>query len=137
MNKLVIVGNLVRDPETRVTQSGKNVCTFTVAVNRRRSTANNQQDADYFRVSAWEKLGDLCQQFLNKGRKVAVTGSVSVTAYKNSNGEAQASMNVYAEEVEFLTPKQEKQTEQNTPNAIVNTTQNKYVEVPDEELPFA
>lgn len=136
MNKLVIVGNLVRDPETRVTQSGKNVCTFTVAVNRRRSTANNQQDADYFRVSAWEKLGDLCQQFLNKGRKVAVTGSVSVTAYKNSAGEAQASMNVYAEEVEFLTPKQEKQTEQNTPNAIVNTTQNKYVEVPDEELPF-
>lgn len=136
MNKLVIVGNLVRDPETRVTQSGKNVCTFTVAVNRRRSTANNQQDADYFRVSAWEKLGDLCQQYLNKGRKVAVTGSVSVTAYKNSTGEAQASMNVYAEEVEFLTPKQEKQTEQNAPNAVVNTTQNKYVEVPDEELPF-
>lgn len=136
MNKLVIVGNLVRDPETRVTQSGKNVCTFTVAVNRRRSTANNQQDADYFRVSAWEKLGDLCQQYLNKGRKVAVTGSVSVTAYKNSAGEAQASMNVYADEVEFLTPKQEKQTEQNAPNAVVNTTQNKYVEVPDEELPF-
>ena len=136
MNKLVIVGNLVRDPETRVTQSGKNVCTFTVAVNRRHSTANNQQDADYFRVSAWEKLGDLCQQFLNKGRKVAVTGNVSVTAYKNSNGEAQASMNVYAEEVEFLTPKQEKQTEQNAPNAVVNTTQNKYVEVSDEELPF-
>lgn len=136
MQKLIIVGNLVRDPETRVTQSGKNVCTFTVAVNRRRSTANNQQDADFFRVSAWEKLGDLCQQYLSKGRKVAVTGSVSVTAYKNSNGEAQASMNVYAEEVEFLTPKQEKQTEQNTPNAIVNTTQNKYVEVVDEELPF-
>lgn len=136
MQKLIIVGNLVRDPETRVTQSGKNVCTFTVAVNRRRSTANNQQDADYFRVSAWEKLGDLCQQYLNKGRKVAVTGSVSVTAYKNSTGEAQASMNVYAEEVEFLTPKQEKQTEQNAPNAVVNTTQNKYVEVPDEELPF-
>lgn len=136
MNKLVIVGNLVRDPETRVTQSGKNVCTFTVAVNRRRSTANNQQDADYFRVSAWEKLGELCQQYLNKGRKVAVTGSVSVTAYKNSNGEAQASMNVYAEEVEFLTSKQEKQTEQNTPNAVVNTTQNKYVEVIDADLPF-
>lgn len=136
MNHLTIIGNLVRDPETRVTQSGKNVCTFTVAVNRRRSTANNQQDADYFRVSAWDKLGDLCQQFLNKGRKVAVTGSVSVTAYKNSNGEAQASMNVYAEEVEFLTPKQEKQTEQNTPNAVVNTTQNKYVEVDDDDLPF-
>ena len=136
MQKLIIVGNLVRDPETRVTQSGKNVCTFTVAVNRRRSTANNQQDADYFRVSAWEKLGGLCQQFLNKGRKVAVTGSVSVTAYKNSNGEAQASMNVYAEEVEFLTPKQEKQTEQNTPNAVVNNTQTKYVEVTDDDLPF-
>lgn len=135
MNHLTIIGNLVRDPETRVTQSGKNVCTFTVAVNRRHSTANNQQDADYFRVSAWEKLGELCQQFLNKGRKVAVTGSVSVTAYKNSAGEAQASMNVYAEEVEFLSPK-EQRTEQNTPNAVVNTTQNKYVEVDDDDLPF-
>lgn len=134
MQKLVIVGNLVRDPETRVTQSGKNVCTFTVAVNRRYSTANNQQDADYFRVSAWEKLGDLCQQFLNKGRKVAVTGSVSVTAYKNSNGEAQASMNVYAEEVEFLTSKKEQPAEQNTANAV--KPQTKYVEVTDEELPF-
>lgn len=134
MNKLIIAGNLVRDPETRITQSGKSVCTFTVAVNRRHSTANNQQDADYFRVSAWEKLGDLCQQFLNKGRKVAVTGSVSVTAYKNSNGEAQASMNVFADEVEFLSPKKEQAAEQNTANAV--KPQTKFVEVTDEELPF-
>lgn len=133
MQKLVIIGNVTADPEMRVTQTGKNVCTFTVAVNRRR---NANGEADFFRVSAWEKLGELCKQYLAKGRKVAVTGSVSVTAYKNSNGEAQASMNVYAEEVEFLTPKQEKQTEQNTPNAVVNNTQTKYVEVPDEELPF-
>ena len=136
MNKLIIVGNLVRDPETRITQSGKSVCAFTVAVNRRHSTANNQPDADYFRVSAWEKLGELCKQYLTKGRKVAVTGQVSVNAYKNSAGEAQASMNVYAEEVEFLTPKQEKQTELYTPNAVVNTTHTKYVEVTDDVLPF-
>lgn len=132
MQKLVIIGNVTADPEMRVTQAGKNVCTFTVAVNRRR---NANSEADFFRVSAWEKL-ELCKQYLAKGRKVAVTGSVSVTAYKSSAGEAQASMNVYAEEVEFLTPKQEKQTEQNTPNAVVNNTQTKYVEVEDEELPW-
>lgn len=134
MNKLIIVGNLVRDPETRITQSGKSVCTFTVAVNRRHSTANNQQDADFFRISAWEKLGELCQQHLVKGRKVGVVGSVSVSAYKNSNGEAQASMNVFADEVEFLSPKKEQPAEQNTANAV--EPQNKYVEVVDEELPW-
>lgn len=135
MNKLFIVGNLTRDPETRITQNGKNVCTFTVAVNRRHSTVNNQQDADFFRVSAWDKLGDLCQQYLVKGRKVSVVGHVSTTAYKNSNGEAQASMNVFAEDVEFLSPKQEQQVEHNTANAV--KPQNKFVEVIDEELPFA
>ena len=84
MNKLFIVGNLTRDPELRTTSSGISVCSFTVAVNRRRS--NNapagQPEADFFRVSAWRALGENCQKYLAKGRKVAVTGSVSVSTWK-------------------------------------------------------
>jgi single-strand DNA-binding protein len=106
MQKLIIVGNLVGDPQSRVTQAGKNVCTFTVAVNRR----HKKDETDFFRVSVWDRLGELCQQYLAKGRKVAVTGSVSVSTYSAQNGEVRGSLNVTADEVEFLTPKAQEQT---------------------------
>ena len=135
MNKVQIIGNLVRDPETRMAQNGITVCSFTVAVNRRRRDGH-EPEADFFRVSAWRQLGENCQKFLAKGRKVAVSGSVSVSAYKTSDGQARAQLEVAADDVEFLSPKADSLSEQNTPNAVVNTTQNKYVEVTDEELPF-
>lgn len=103
MNQLNIIGNLVRDPETR--QVGeKSVCTFTLAVNRRqhRDAQNNQPDADFFRVSVWGKSGESCQKYLTKGRKVAVTGSVSVHAFSGQDGTPKASLEVFAQSVEFL-----------------------------------
>lgn len=100
MNRLTIIGNLTRDPETRTTQSGKTVCTFTVAVNRRGS---GQQEADFFRVSAWNALGENCGKYLAKGRKVAVVGSVSVETFEsNKDGKTYATLQVMASEVEFL-----------------------------------
>ena len=99
MNKLTIIGNLCRDPELRSTQTGKDVCTFTVAVNRR----NDQ--VDYFRVSAWEERGRICQKYLTKGKKVCVIGPVSVSTYTNQNGETKATLEVLADEVEFLSPR--------------------------------
>lgn len=102
MNRLTIIGNLVREPETRTTQTGKNVCTFTVAVNRR-----GGEEADFFRVSAWDKLGETCQKFLGKGRKVCVLGPVSVRTYQDKNGETRASLEVTAQDVEFLSPRGE------------------------------
>ena len=69
MNKLTIIGNLTRDPESRTTPNGNNVCTFTVAVNRRRSQNSNQPEADFFRVSVFGVVGENCQRYLAKGRK--------------------------------------------------------------------
>ena len=106
MNKLTIIGNLTANPEVRTTQQGKSVCTFSVAVNRR-NKAENQPDADFFRVSAWNQLGEICGKYLTKGSKVAVIGSVSVHTYTTQQGEARASMEVMAREVEFLSSKQE------------------------------
>ena len=97
MNKAYIIGNLTADPELRTTTSGKNVCSFTVAVNRR-----NREGADFFRVTAWDNLGENCNKFLVKGRKVAVVGSVSVRAYQTKNGDPAASLELTAQEVEFL-----------------------------------
>ena len=103
MNKLTIIGNLTRDPELRTTQDGTSVCTFSVAVNRRsRRDAQNQPEADFFRVTAWRQLGENCAKFLAKGRKVAVVGPVSVHTFQGSDGTTRASLEVTADEVEFL-----------------------------------
>ena len=104
MNKLTIIGNLTRDPELRTTQSGLQVCSFTVAVNRRR-TQEGQQEADFFRVTAWRQLGENCARYLAKGRKVCVIGPVAVSTYTGQDGATRASMDVTADDVEFLTPR--------------------------------
>ena len=133
MNKLTIIGNVARDPETRTTQGGLTLCTFTVAVNRRHRGEN---EADFFRVTAWRQLGELCQKYLAKGRKVAVIGSVAVSAYKASNGEARANLEVTADDVEFLTPKAEGQTTPAPQPASTPAINQGFVEVDDDELPF-
>lgn len=102
MNKLTIIGNLTADPELRTTQDGINVCNFTVAVNRKQ-----REGADFFRVTAWRQLGENCGKFLSKGRKVCVVGPVSVHIYQANDGTTKASLEVTAEDVEFLTPRTE------------------------------
>ena len=103
MNKLTIIGNLTRDPELRTTSTGVSVCTFTVAVNRRgRRDAQAQPEADFFRVTAWRERGETCAKYLAKGRKVAVIGPVSVQTYQASDGTTRASLEVTADDVEFL-----------------------------------
>ena len=105
MNKLFIIGNLTRDPELRTTASGVQVCSFTVAVNKR--AQNEQKEAEFFRVTAWRQLADICSRYLAKGRKVAIFGSVSVSTYTGNDGQTRATLEVTADDIEFLTPKQE------------------------------
>ena len=132
MNHLTIIGNLTRDPEMKATRDGRELCSFTVAVARRK----DRETSDFFRVTAWGELGKNCHRFLNKGKKVAVTGSVSASAYSANNGEIRASLDVFAEQVEFLTPK-----ESGAENPV-KMPENKpdksgFIQVePDEELPF-
>lgn len=102
MNSTTIIGNLTKNPELRSTQAGKEVCSFTVAVNRR----NKDNGADYFRVSAWGELGKICQKFLSKGRKVCVVGNISASAYINNDGKPVGNLELMAQEVEFLSPKE-------------------------------
>ena len=100
MNSLTIIGNVTRTPETASTPSGKRVCSFNVAVNRRNA---GQDTTEFFRVSAWEKLGDNCARYLDTGRKVYVRGPVTARAYIASDGTPRANMETTAQEVEFLT----------------------------------
>ena len=103
MNKLMIIGNLTNDPVLRSTQSGVSVCAFTVAVNRRMKR-EGQPEADFFRVSAWRQTAENCAKWLVKGKKVAVTGSVSVSTYQGQDGKTYANLEVNADDVEFLSP---------------------------------
>lgn len=109
MNKLTIIGNLTRDPELRSVAGGISVCDFTVAVNRRGRTqnANGQPETDFFRVTAWRQLGENCAKFLAKGRKVCVMGPVSARTYQANDGTTRVSLEVTAEDVEFLTSRAE------------------------------
>ena len=124
MNKATIIGNLTRDPELRSTTGGVSVCTFSVAVNRRK-VQNEQPEADYFRVTAWRERGENCAKFLSKGKKVYVSGPVSVRTYE-SNGETKATLEITADEVEFLSPREETKKDPQTG----------YQQVEDDELPF-
>lgn len=127
MNKLTIIGNLTRDPELRTTTAGVNVCSFTVAVNRPRREGQ-EQTADYFRVTAWRSLADICGKYLAKGRKVAVVGSVSLHTYQ-ANNETKASLEVNADDVEFLAPKTETEP-------VKKDQQSGFQQVETDELPF-
>lgn len=100
------------------------MCQFTVAVNRRRK----EDGADFFRVSAWNKLAEICEGSLKKGSKVAVEGPVSVSTY-TKDGENRFTLELLANEVEFLTPKGEAPVA--APAAPAG-----YQEVVDDDLPF-
>ena len=113
MNNIVIIGNLTGTPELRVTQSGVSVCQFTVAVNGKRK----DDGATFFRVTAWRALGETCHKYLYKGRKVMVCGAVSASAYTGRDGKPRSSLEVTAEDVEFLSPASGDSQQQSEPEA--------------------
>ena len=138
MNKLTIIGNLTRDPEKRTTSSGISLCTFTVAVNRRRANQESgQPEADFFRVTAWRQLGETCAKVLSKGRKVCVIGPVSVNTYQGNDGTTRASLEVTADDVEFLTPRSEAgEPVPASPAAHQAAPAADFVQVDEDDLPF-
>ena len=126
MNKLVLTGNLTRSPELRSTPNGIPVCTFTIAVNGRKS----DDPTAYFRITVWRQLAEICNRYLTKGKKVFVSGPVSVSTYTAKDGTTRASLEVTAEDVEFLSP-----AGTGAENATVDELAG-FVKVDDEILPF-
>ena len=105
MNKITIIGNLTRDPELRYTQNNRQVCNFSVAVNIRGFGQSREEQAEmvnYYRVTVWGPQGENAAKYLAKGRRVAVSGSLYVRDYVGNDGVARYSLDVNADEVEFL-----------------------------------
>ena len=76
MNKVILIGNLTKDPELSVTNSGVSVCRFTIAVSRRFASQDGERETDFFNIVAWRGLAENCNKFLRKGNKTCVIGSI-------------------------------------------------------------
>ena len=104
LNKIILIGNVGSDPEMRYTPNGKAVTSFTVATNRRFSTASGEtrEETDWFRISAWGKQGEMCNQYLSKGRQVYVEGRFHARNWEAQDGQMRTSLEVTADRVLFL-----------------------------------
>lgn len=100
INRVVLIGRLVRDPELRKTTNGTSVCSFTLAVNRRQN-----QDADFINCVAWNKLADNIQLYQKKGNQLGIEGRINTRSYDNQQGQKVYVTEVIAENVQFLTPR--------------------------------
>lgn len=126
MQRIEFIGNLTAEPELKTTKNDHHVCVFTVAV-------NDADSVDYYRVSVWNKLGEICQKYLGKGKKVYVSGKLKARIY-DVNGKSYLTLDVTAMDVEFLTPKSQAQ------NATVQngtvTPDEQLTDIDADELPF-
>lgn len=141
MNKIILIGNLTRDPELRYTQqTQKPVCSFDIAVNRRQP--DGSQAAQYFRVTTWNKTAEACSKYLAKGRKIFVSGPLDARLYQGNDGATRVSLEVTAEDVEFLSAREEGQGSYQAPaapkpQAPQQTSMNSgFTAVETEDLPF-
>ena len=102
MTKVFLIGNLTRDPELTETSGGVPVCRFGVAVNR---GYGENRATDFYNVTAWRRLGEQVAQYTKKGNKIAVYGDLQIRQYDGNDGVRRTSVDVVAQDVEFLTPK--------------------------------
>lgn len=128
LNKAILMGRLTADPEMRSTQSGKKVCSFTLAVNRQGKDAGT----DWIDIVAWEKTAEFVCKYFTKGQLVAVAGRIQTRNWEDQNGGKRKAVEVVAEEVHFAEAKKDGQGKSTQAN-------NNYLEVlPDDDgdLPF-
>jgi single-strand DNA-binding protein len=124
LNRIQIIGNLGRDPETRFTPKGARVCQFSVAVSERWRTPEGEtrERTDWFNVEAWGKLGEICQEYLTKGQLVYVEGQLHTDHYEKG-GEKRTFTKITASSMQMLGRKAEEESELSAPP-------------PDDEFPF-
>lgn len=105
MNHATLIGNLTRDPELTETSGGTKICRFSIAVQRTYSNADGEKTTDFFNIVAWRGLAETAAKYLKKGNKVAVSGSIELRNYEDSQGVKRTGVDIVASDLEFLTPK--------------------------------
>ena len=132
MNKVILIGNLTKDPEISTTSNGVSVCRFALAVTRRYTNANGDREADFINIVVWRALADNCHKFLKKGSKAAVVGTLQSRMYDATDGTKRYVTEVVADEVEFISTKNPDNTEAKREEEEVT----KLEPIDDNDLPF-
>lgn len=132
MNKIMLIGNLGRDPELNYTPSGTAVTKFTMAVNRRvrdRESGEKRDETTWFNIVAWNQLAETCNQYLHKGSKVYIEGRMTSRKYTDKDGIERTVWDVTANEMEMLDPKGQGQGQGTSSGGS-------YDDMNSEDLPF-
>jgi single-strand DNA-binding protein len=124
MNRFTGIGRLVRDPELKYSQQGVAVCKFTIAIKRR----FKKDETDFIDVVTFKALAENCANYLSKGKMAAVSGELHIGSYTNKEGQKVKTVDVTADEVEFLSPKNDAGTGTNWDDIATTTS--------DDEIPF-
>ena len=142
MNKVVLIGNLTKDPELMTTSNGIDVCRFSLAIQRRYENAEGEREADFINIVVWRGQAENCHKYLKKGSKCCVVGSLQTRSYDATDGTKKYSTEVVAEEVEFLASKNSSGSDELVPEETGSKSSgksdvvNKFEPIDDDNLPF-
>ena len=143
MNRVILVGNLTRDPELTTTSNGVSLCRFGLAVQRRFAGQDGEREADFFNIVVWRGQADNCYKYLKKGSKCGIVGSLQTRSYDAQDGTKRYSTDVVAEEVEFLSTKGSSNSEERfepvesgSKSTGKSDVVNKFEPIDDDNLPF-
>ncbi len=143
LNKVLLMGNLTRDPELRYVPSGTAVANFTVAVNRsyKDTTGERKEDVSFIRVVVWGKMAEICGEYLTKGRPVLVEGRLKSRSWEGQDGQKRSALDVVATNVQFVGARGERtQTQGSGASGDAGTSDVESIDVDQEaggeEIPF-
>ena len=134
MNKVILIGNLTKDPELTTTTSGISVCRFSLAVSRRFTNSEGERETDFIKIVVRRNLADNCHKFLRTGSKAAVVGNLQTRSYDAQDGSKRYVTEIVADNVEFLNSKSSGDGQDKV--AVDNKEVAKLEPIDDDTLPF-
>lgn len=139
MNKVILMGRLTREVETRYTQTSNTiVASFSIAVNRRFVKEGEERQADFFNIVAWSKLGEFCSKYFKKGQQVGIIGRLQTRSWEDDNGQKHYVTEVVAEEAYFAESKRGDNASNDpfSDNTFGSADGNDFEVTPSDDLPF-
>lgn len=118
MNRIILMGRLVKDPDVKVTTSGKTVCTFTLAVDRPFAGKDGKREADFVNIQTWNKTAETVGNYVSKGHRLLVEGRLQIRKYQDKQGQNRTVSEVVADRVEFI---ERKEKDAHTPNSVAGS----------------
>ncbi len=130
MQKFIMIGNLTRDPELKITKTNTAYVNFTLAVQRPFANAQGEREADFINCVAWDKKAEFITKYSNKGDKLSVVGHIRMSTYNNREGNKITTFNVWVEEVEIVSSRKTESVKEK------KVEQAGMIEIDEDSLPF-